>query len=199
MVGSLDALTAEKLLAAIGARYVIADPSPRRALHERRVAAHEAAHAIFGMLRFGPGAVAMASLQGQKAGTTRLEEERFAAIVTAAGYRDLAAMSSSSSSFCRRRLWASSPGCSSRSSSPAGAPRPPDPDQEPSSFGADRPPATATGCGSSKSPQASGLTRMTHGPPSATRGRDRHGTDERTERTGDGADGASRDVVVCGA
>jgi cell division protease FtsH len=88
-----DALTSENLLAVIGERYVIGDPPIRRKVHVERVARHESAHAIIGFLRFGgPGAVAMVSLRGEPAGSTRLDEERYESIVTAAGYRDLAAL-----------------------------------------------------------------------------------------------------------
>jgi hypothetical protein len=74
---------------------VISDPSRRRILelHARRIARHEAAHAIFGTLRFGPGAVGMVSLQGELGGVTRLDEDLFEGIVTATGFRDLAALS----------------------------------------------------------------------------------------------------------
>jgi cell division protease FtsH len=91
----LDALSPENLLSIVGERYVISDPSRRRILelHARRIARHEAAHAIFGTLRFGPGAVGMVSLQGELGGVTRLDEDLFEGIVTATGFRDLAALS----------------------------------------------------------------------------------------------------------
>lgn len=84
-----DALTAANLLAVVGENYVIADPSPRRVVHERLIGLHEASHALFGHLRW-PGGVAMVSLRGEHAGMTRLDEERFRSIVTAVGFRDLA-------------------------------------------------------------------------------------------------------------
>jgi len=86
-----DALTAENLLAIVGERYVIADPSPRRLVHEERTARHEAAHALYAHRRW-PGAVAMVSLRGEQPGTTSLDEERLDTIDTAAGFRDLAGM-----------------------------------------------------------------------------------------------------------
>ena len=86
-----DALTAENLLAIVGERYVIADPSPRRLVHEERTARHEAAHALYAHRRW-PGAVAMVSLRGEQPGTTSLDEERLETIDTAAGFRDLAGM-----------------------------------------------------------------------------------------------------------
>lgn len=90
-----DALTPEHLLAVIGERYVVVDParSRRRQVHARRMALHEAAHALLARARFGPGAVAMVTLAGADGGTTRLDEELFEGLVTAAGLRDLAAMS----------------------------------------------------------------------------------------------------------
>jgi hypothetical protein len=84
-----DALTAANLLAVVGEHYVIADPSPRRIIHERLIGLHEASHALFGHLRW-PGGVAMVSLRGEHAGMTRLDEERFGSIVTAVGFRNLA-------------------------------------------------------------------------------------------------------------
>lgn len=88
-----DALTNENLLAIVSERYIIGDPEVRRIVHSERIARHESAHAIEGWLRFGGrGAVAMMSLRGEPAGMTRLDEERFAEVVTVAGFRDLAAM-----------------------------------------------------------------------------------------------------------
>ena len=88
-----DALTSENLLAVVGERYVISDAEPRREVHLERVARHESAHALYGFLRFGgPGAVAMVTLRGEPAGSTRLHEDRTAIIVTVAEYRTLAGL-----------------------------------------------------------------------------------------------------------
>jgi len=93
LIDRTDALTNENLLAIVSERYVIGDPEVRRVVHSERVARHESAHAIEGWLRFGGrGAVALMSLRGGPAGMTHLDEERFAEIVTVAGFRDLAAM-----------------------------------------------------------------------------------------------------------
>lgn len=88
-----DALTSENLLAIVAERYVIGDPEPRRVVNLERTARHESSHALVAFRRFGgPGAVAFVSLRGEPAGTTHLDEGLFATIVTAAGYRDLAAL-----------------------------------------------------------------------------------------------------------
>jgi cell division protease FtsH len=93
LLDGTDAITSENLLAVVGERYVIEDAVTHRVVHSERVARHESAHAIVGYLRFGgPGAVAVISLRGQPPGSARLDEDRFASIVTVAGYRDLAAL-----------------------------------------------------------------------------------------------------------
>jgi AAA+ superfamily predicted ATPase len=86
-----DALTSPNLLAIVGERYVISDPSVRRLVHAERTARHEAAHALYAHSRW-PGAVAMVSLRGEQPGLTRLDEERLEAINTAGEFRSLAGM-----------------------------------------------------------------------------------------------------------
>ena len=91
LLDGTDALTEENLLAIVGLRFAITDPSIHRLLNGHRTALHEAAHAIYAHLHW-PGAVALVSLSGEQPGVTRLDEDRFEMIDTSSGYRDLAGM-----------------------------------------------------------------------------------------------------------
>jgi len=82
-----DALTSDNLLAVIAERYVISDPSPRRALMERTIALHEASHAIYAFLRW-PEDVEYLSLSGMP--STRLRESLVDSVNDVAGYRNMA-------------------------------------------------------------------------------------------------------------
>jgi ATP-dependent Zn protease len=82
-----DALTSDNLLAVIAERYVITDPSPRRASMERTIALHEASHAVFGFLLW-PEDVEYLSLSGIP--NTRLRESFVDSLNDVTSYRNLA-------------------------------------------------------------------------------------------------------------
>jgi ATP-dependent Zn protease len=82
-----DALTSDNLLAVIAERYVITDPSPRRASMERTIALHEASHALFGFLLW-PEDVEYLSLSGIP--STRLRESFVDSLNDVTSYRNLA-------------------------------------------------------------------------------------------------------------